>query len=464
MKLTLIKPTIGLVIKDPEFPDGKPFVDKARMEPLQLGVIAGLTPSDVEVVFYDDRFEKIPFDEPTDLVAITVEIFTARRAYEIAEEYRKRNIPVILGGIHPSVVPEESSQFADSVFIGDAEILWEEVIKDAKNKTLKKLYRSGPGPAQEGVFPDRNIFKDKGYLPLSLIQFGRGCRFSCSYCITSVYFGKKCFTRQVDRVIREIESHPGKLWFFVDDNFVSEKKYAKELMKAMIPLKIKWVSQASIEMVSDPELMKLMQQSGCLGHVVGFESITEKGLISMNKLHNLESGLNYDEKIRIITDHGMAIWAAFILGHDEDTPESLLDILEFSHKHKFAFAAFNVLMPYPNTEFYKQLKAEKRLLFDGKWWLHPDYRFNHAAFIPKRMTVEELNETSFYIRKKWNSVGSILRKAGSLRTNMNIIRSILSLAGYSFLYRQETLKKQGMTLGLKKNDVDWQSKQTNYFR
>ena len=142
MKLTLIKPTIGLVIKDPEFPDGKPFVDKARMEPLQLGVIAGLTPSDVEVVFYDDRFEKIPFDEPTDLVAITVEIFTARRAYEIAEEYRKRNIPVILGGIHPSVVPEESSQFADSVFIGDAEILWEEVIKDAKNKTLKNNFKN----------------------------------------------------------------------------------------------------------------------------------------------------------------------------------------------------------------------------------------------------------------------------------------------------------------------------------
>ena len=450
MKLTLIKPTIGLVLKDPKIPDGKPFVDKARMEPLQLGVIAGLTPPDVEVAFYDDRLEKIPFDEPTDLVAITVEIFTARRAYEIAAEYKKRNIPVIMGGIHPSVVPEESSKFADSVFIGDAELLWEEVIKDAKNRRLKKLYRSRPGPAQDGTFPDRSIFKGKGYLPLSLIQFGRGCRFSCSYCITSLYFKETCFYRQVDHVIREIESHPGKLWFFVDDNFVSEKKLAKELMKAMIPLKIKWVSQATIEMVSDPELMKLMQQSGCLGHVMGFESITEKGLISMNKLHNLESSLNYDENIRIITDHGMAIWAAFILGNDEDTRESLLNILEFCLRYKFAFVAYNVLMPYPNTEFYKQLEAENRLLFDGKWWLHPDYRFNHAAFVPKHMTVEELNETSFYIRKKWNSFGSILRKAGGFRTNMNIIRSILSLAQYNFLYRQETLKKQGMKLGLKK--------------
>ena len=451
MKLTLIQPTIGLVLKDPKIPDGKPFVDKARMEPLQLGVIAGLTPADVEVAFYDDRLEKLPFDEPTDLVAMTVQIFTARRTYEIAAEFRERNIPVILGGIHPSVVPEEASQFADSVFIGDAENLWEEVIKDAKNKRLKKLYRSGPGPAQDGILPDRSIFKGKGYLPLSLIQYGRGCRFSCSYCITSLYFDKTCFYRQVDRVIREIESHPGKLWFFVDDNFVSEKQLAKELMKAMIPLKIKWVSQASIEMVSDPELMKLMQQSGCLGHVMGFESITETGLTSINKMHNLESGLNYDEMIRIITDHGMAIWAAFILGHDEDTPESLLDILEFSLKHKFAFAAFNVLMPYPNTELYKQLEAENRLLFEGKWWLHPDYRFNHAAFIPKHMTVDELNETSFYIRKKWNSFGSILRKASGLRTNMNVIRSILSLANYNFLYRRETLKKQGMKLGLRKN-------------
>jgi len=451
MKLTLIQPTIGLVLKDPKIPDGKPFVDKARMEPLQLGVIAGLTPSDIEVVMYDDRLEKIPFDEPTDLVAMTVQIFTARRAYEIAAEFRERNIPVILGGIHPSVVPEEASQFADSVFIGDAELLWEDVIKDARNKKLKKLYRSRPGIAQDGTIPDRTIFKGKGYLPLSLIQYGRGCRFSCSYCITSLYFEKTCFYREVDRVIREIESHPGKLWFFVDDNFVSEKELAKELMKAMIPLKIKWVSQASIEMVSDPELMKLMQQSGCLGHVMGFESITEEGLLSMNKQQNLESGLDYNEMIRIIIDHGMAIWAAFILGHDEDTPESLLDILEFSLKHKFAFAAFNVLMPYPNTELYKQLKAENRLLFEGKWWLHPDYRFNHAAFIPKHMTVDELNEISFYIRKKWNSFGSILRKASGLKTNMNVIRSILSLANYNFLYRRETLKKQGMKLGLRKN-------------
>ncbi|MCK4747074.1 MAG: radical SAM protein, partial [Bacteroidales bacterium] len=358
MKLTLIKPTIGLVLKDPQIPDGKPFVDKARMEPLQLGVLAGLTPPDVEVAFYDDRCEKIPFDEPTDLVALTVEIFTAQRAYEIAAEYRKRNIPVILGGIHPSVVPDESSHFADSVFIGDAELLWAEVIEDARNRRLKKVYRSRPGPAQNGTFPDRGIFKNKGYLPLSLIQFGRGCRFSCSYCITSLYFNKTCFYRQVDRVIREIGSYPGKLWFFVDDNFVSEKKLAKELMQAMIPLKIKWVGQASIEMVSDPELMTLMQKSGCLGHVMGFESMTKEGLTSMNKMHNLESGLNYDETIRIITDYGMAIWAAFILGTEEDTTESLLNILEFSLKHKFAFAAFNVLMPYPNTEFYKQLKAE----------------------------------------------------------------------------------------------------------
>jgi len=451
MKLTLIKPTLGLVLRDPNNPAGKPFVDKARMEPLQLGVIAGLTPADVEVAFYDDRLEKIPFDEATDLVAITVEIFTARRAYEIAGEYRKRNVPVILGGIHASLMPDESLQFADSVFIGDAELLWHEVIKDAKNNRLKRLYRSRPGVAQEGSFPDRNIFKNKEYLPLSLIQFGRGCRFSCSYCVTSLYFDKRCFYREVDRVIEEIESHPGKLWFFVDDNFVSEKMLAKELMKALIPLKIKWVSQASIDMVSDPELMKLMKMSGCLGHVVGFESITEAGLISMNKMHNLESGLNYDEKIKIITDHGMAIWAAFILGTDADTPESLMNILEFSLKHKFAFAAYNVLMPYPKTELYKQLKKENRLLFDGKWWLHPDYRFNHAAFVPKNMTVEELNETSLYIRKKWNSFGSILRKASNLKTNMNIIRSIMSLSQYNFLFRQETLKKQGMALGLNKH-------------
>ena len=447
MKLTLIKPTIGQILKNHDDLKGKPYIDEARMEPLQLAVIAGLTPADVEVVMYDDRIEKIPYDESTDLVAITVEIFTAKRAYEIAAEYRKRNVPVIVGGIHPSIVPEESSQYADSVCIGDAEFVWDEVIADIRKGKLKPLYHSKAGCPQNGTIPRKDIFEGKGYLPINLIQFGRGCRHTCNYCITSIYFDAKCYYRRVDEVVREIQSQKKQLFFFVDDNIVADIPLAKELFRALIPLKIKWVGQASIDMTKDAELMDLMQKSGCLGHVVGFEAITESGLKALNKSPNLESSSGYKEEIEIIKNHGMNVWAAFVLGHDEDTFNTFAKTLEFALENKFWFAAYNVLMPYPKTPLYQQLEKDNRLLFNGKWWLDPGFRFNHASFIPKHMSAHELTEAAFNIRKKWNSLGSILRRSFNIKANMNLFRSIVCYAYYNNLFRKETFKKQSMRLG-----------------
>lgn len=447
MKLTLIKPAIGQILKNPNDSRGKPYIDEARMEPLQLAVIAGLTPPDVEVVMYDDRIEHVPYDEPTDLVAITVEIFTAKRAYEIATEYRKRDVPVIVGGIHPSVVPEESSQYADSVCIGDAEFIWDDVIADVREGELKPIYHSKAGCPQNGTIPRKDIFDGKGYLPINLIQFGRGCRHSCNYCITSVYFKAKCFYRKVDDVIKEIRSQKKRLFFFVDDNIVSDFPLAKELFKALIPLKINWVGQASIEMTKDAELMELMKMSGCLGHVVGFEAITKSGLMALNKNPNLDTSSGYKDEIKIIKDYGLNLWAAFVLGHDEDSPETFARTLDFALENKFWFAAYNILMPYPKTELYKKLESENRLLFDGKWWLDPEFRFNHASFIPKHMSVDELTAEAFNIRKKWNSVGSILRRSSNVKANMNLFRSIVYYAYYNSLFRKEAFKKQSMKLG-----------------
>jgi radical SAM superfamily enzyme YgiQ (UPF0313 family) len=175
MKLTLIKPTIGRMTHSL-------YVDEARMEPLNLGVLAALTPEDVDVVMYDDRMEPIPYDQPTDLVAITVETYTARRSYEIADEYRSRGVPVIMGGFQPTFAPEECAQHTDSLFIGDAESLWASVIEDARRGALKPRYDAAPGKPQTGVITRRDIYKGKGYLPISLLQFTRGCRFVCEFC------------------------------------------------------------------------------------------------------------------------------------------------------------------------------------------------------------------------------------------------------------------------------------------
>lgn len=441
MKLTLIKPNIGRM-------EHSLYVDEARMEPLQLGVLAALTPPDVEVFLYDDRVEAIPYDIPTDLVAITVETFTARRAYEISEEYRRRGVPVIMGGMHVKLIPEEVSSHADAIYIGDAEFSWESVIEDARAGRLKPLYHGGVDKPQAGVITRRDIFKGKGYLPIALLQFSRGCRYGCEFCATSVYFNRTHSTRNIKEVIAEIEAQDRKLLFFVDDNIVSNPEAAKRLFRELIPLKLKWVSQASIDMTSDRELMDLMIRSGCLGHVVGFESITPESLKAMNKAFNLSMN-GYKDQLEVLRYHGLQTWAAFTLGHDYDTKDSIQRTLEFAIKNKFAFAAFNILMPYPGTPLYNRLKKQDRLLYDGNWWLHPEYRFSHSAFMPRNMSPDELSEACFQARTSFNGVGSIVSRAFDTRTNMRSLYRFMVYAGYNPLFRKEVFKKQGMRLGLK---------------
>ncbi len=441
----MIKPNIGLL----QVKNGtdKPFNDNGRMEPLQLGVLAGLTPDRFKIELIDDRIETIDYDQPTDLVAITVEIYMAKRAYEIATEYRKRKVPVILGGIHASMMPEEAEQYADSLIIGDAEAVWETVLKDVEINELKKTYKSFASIPHPEKIARRSIYFGKKYLPITLLQYGRGCMYACSFCSISVYFNKRIFYREIEEVIAEIKKQKRKFLFFVDDNIVGDKEKAKQLFRALIPLKIKWVGQASINMTDDPELMSLMQKSGCMGLVIGFESYSEKGLSLYNKSPNLIT--NYEKQIKILRKHRIHIWAAFILGHDEETKESLQATLDFVIKQKFTFVAFNILMPYPKTEAFEKLKKENRLLYDGKWWLHKDYRFNYASFKPKKMTADELTEFCFYMRKKFNSIPVLLKRLFAFHNIKNIGR-LRFLFKMMFLFRIETLKKQGMKFGFEK--------------
>lgn len=441
MRITFIKPRIGRK----EF---GPYIDEGRMEPLQMGVLAGMTPGDVDVSFYDDRMEEIDFDEPTNLAAITVESFTARRAYEIAREYKERKVPVIMGGMHPTLIPDEVSQYSDSIFLGDAESVWPTVVDDARRGTLQPVYRGNVGAPQPGVMTRRDIFQGKGYLPISLIQFSRGCKFKCNFCATSTYFKQHHYTRDFDEILREINLQDRKLLFFVDDSFASNIDMAKAFLRKLIPEKIHWVGQMSIDVGADPELVDLMQKSGCLGFVVGFEAIYYESLQWMNKTPNLKNFKQYEPQIKMLHDHGFQLWAAFTLGHDYDTVQSIEDTIAFALKNKFTFAAYNILMPYPNTPLYRQLEEEDRLLYDRKWWLHPDYRFNYAAFKPRHMTADQLTGWGFKARTQFNSFGSICKRVFNLKTNMrNAFRLWLYLR-YNILFRKEVYNKQGLRLGI----------------
>ena len=355
-----------------------------------------------------------------------------------------------MGGMHAKLIPEEVAQHCDSVIVGDAEPVWAGMIADFQAGKLRSRYDAvQPLCPQEGIIARRDLFEGKGYLPISLLQFSRGCSHKCSFCASSVYFGARHFCRPVEEVLREIHSQKRKLLFFVDDNIVCNRAAAKALFRALIPLKIHWVSQGSMDMLQDRELMELMVESGCLGLVIGFESISPDCIQEMHKLTNTRaSGEMYAKEIEQLRAWGLQTWAAFTVGHDGDTVESIRATCDFAIRNKFTFAAFNILMPYPNTPLYAKLKRENRLLYDGCWWLHEDYRFNYCSIVPKHMTPDELTEISFDCRRRFNSVGSIISRALEPRTNLRTPYRLMTYLLYNPLFRKEVFKKQGLHFGL----------------
>ncbi|MCF7734409.1 MAG: hypothetical protein K9N23_22190 [Akkermansiaceae bacterium] len=250
-------------------------------------------------------------------------------------------------------------------------------------------------------------------------------------------------------VVQEVEAQERKFLFFVDDNILADHEAAKELCRALVPLKVRWVSQGSIDMTHDRELMELLVRSGCVGLVVGFESLDQQCLRSMKKAPNIRGGFDgYQQQVEIIRDYGLQLWAAFTLGHDYDTPASIERTLEFAVENKFCFAAFNILVAYPNTPLYRKWQTEGRLLYDGKWWLHPEYRFNHACFQPTLMSPDELTEACFKARASFNSIPSIIQRAFDFKTNMRSLYRLGIYAAYNPIFRKEVFKKHGMKFGL----------------
>ncbi|MCB0856345.1 MAG: radical SAM protein, partial [Bacteroidetes bacterium] len=262
------------------------------MEPLPPAYIAALTPDDVEIAFFDDRLEVIPYDEPTDLVAISIETYTAKRAYQIATEYRRRNIPVVMGGFRATLLPEEVMEYAEAVVVGEAELLWPQLVEDFRQGKMKRLYKQETRPDISHVMPDRSIFKGKKYLRIRLIEASRGCVFKCNFCAITSYFDATQTRRCPESIVEEIRqiNDPKALYFFVDDNSVSNPKEAKKLYEALKPPKIRWVTQATITMTYDEDLLKTMKESGCQAVLIGFESLNEKNLASMNKKFNYQRG------------------------------------------------------------------------------------------------------------------------------------------------------------------------------
>ncbi len=380
------------------------------MEALPAATLAGLTPEDVEVRFYDDRMEVIPYDEPADLVAISVETYTARRAYQIASEYRRRHVPVVMGGFHPTLCPDEVAGHAEAVVCGEAEDLWPRVIDDARHGTLQKVYRQSERPSLTRLQPRRSIFRGKRYLPIGLVEAGRGCHFRCDFCAVQTVFGATQTRRPVNAILAEIEAikRERKLFFFVDDNITSNLEQAKEFFRALIPLGIRWVSQASINAAHDEEFLALLRRSGCQGVLIGFESLNRSNLKAMNKSFNAQRG-GFDQALANLRRHHIRVYGTFVFGYDGDTTQSFEDTVVFARNHALYIAAFNHLTPFPGTPLYTRLKAEGRLLYES-WWLDEQYSYNRIPFQPRGMTPEALQQNCLAARRKFYSWPSIMQR------------------------------------------------------
>lgn len=404
MRLTIVHPCIGRRA-------GQRYIGSWQMEPLPAATVAGLTPADVDVRFYDDRLEAIPYDEPTDLVAISVETYTAKRAYQIAGHYRRRGVPVVMGGFHATLRPDEVARYAEAVVVGEAETVWARLVDDARHGRLERRYQGLGRPALTGLRPDRSVFAGKRYLPIGLVEAGRGCHFKCDFCAVQTVFDQKQTRRPIDDVIDEIarirDRH--KLLFFVDDNITSNLREAKAFFAALAPLGVRWVSQASINAAHDEEFLDLIKRSGCQGLLIGFESLDPRNLAAMGKGFNTMRG-GYEVALANLRRHKLRLYATFVFGYDHDTVDAFDATLDFAHRHAFYMAAFNHLTPFPGTPLYERLEREGRLRFDA-WWLDPDYAYNVIPFTPAQMAPEELQRGCVEARRRFYGLRSIARRS-----------------------------------------------------
>ena len=379
---------------------------------LSLATVAALFPEDAEIRIINDNLDGVDFDEKIDLVGITAITSTAPRAYEIADRFRERGVPVILGGIHVSALPEEAALHADAVVIGEAEGLVQELIDDFKNGKLKKFYRSIERPSLVNLpLPRKDLlFGNRYYKEFNMIQTTRGCPFNCDFCSVTNFFGRTYRQRPIEDVIKEIKQLRRRtIKFIVDDNIAGQPTYAKKFFKALIPLNIKWFGQASVIISRDKELLSLAARSGCISLYIGFESLSAANLKQVGKSVNLLQ--DYKTAIKIIHDSGIGIIGAFIFGFDADDLGVFEKTVDFMERNQIELASFAILTPLPGTLLYKRMEEQGRII-DHDW---SKYTCGEVVFRPKVLTVDQLQSGYYWARKQISSYRSIFYRTFHLR-------------------------------------------------
>jgi len=376
-----------------------------------LPLLAAYTPSEHQIVIADQNYGDNVYLDDVDLVGISAMTPQAHAAYKIADHYKQKGIKVVMGGIHASMLPDEALQHADAICIGEGDAVWVDIINDAKKNKLKKTYKADALFDMAKIPPLRNdlVKRKRTTFGHTIVQATRGCPFSCEFCITSTLFGNKYRFRPVENVIDEIKKEGNKLTVFIDDNIFGNAEYSEKLFKALIPLKIKWAGQASLNLATkDPKLLKLARKSGCIGLFVGLESVNNLAA----ETHGISKKLgstSLDEmaqKIKMLLSHGIIVQSSIIFGLDSDDIHTFEKSVNFLKKNNVSYSSFCILTPYPGTKLYERFKKEGRLLHED--W--SQYNNQHVVFKPTNFTPQQLKDGSDWAGNALHTIGSIMKR------------------------------------------------------
>jgi len=382
-----------------------------KLQRVNLPLLAALTPLCHTVTIVDEAFAPDDTDQDVDLVGITVMTDLVLRAYDIADTYRRKAVKVVMGGIHPTVLPDEALEHADAVVVGEAEDIWPRLVSDAASGQMQRLYRAGKMTDLQCLpKPRRDLFpgtKGKGYIPIPIgVETSRGCPYDCEFCSIGRTLGHQYRVRPVQEVIAEIESIDSRHLFFVDDALGLNRNVAKKLFTEMIPLRRLWLGQGTVSLAEDLELLRLMRRSGCLGLLIGFESVQQGTQNEVKKIKNLK--IDFYEAMRRFHGEGFGILGTFVFGFDYENEDVFEQTLEFIMRSRMDSVELRILTPLPGTRLYERLLSEGRL-FVRDWWLR-GYPPDTLLFQPKGMTADELISGFARLNRQAYSFGAMTKR------------------------------------------------------
>ena len=412
----------------------KSFLNKFQYPSLTLQQIAGITPREHDVKIIDERYEDIDFNENYDLVGISCLTYNSLRGYEISDVFRKKKIPVVLGGYHASLLPNEAKQNADAVVKGEAEYTWPKVLQDIQNGKLKSIYTSDKLVEPEDIPPARH---DIGvYTVWEAVQSSRGCPTGCEFCAMQKIEGSRFRGRPVENIINELQSIKSKTIFFADASLTISPPYSKKLFKELATLNKKFHCFGNINVIShNDELLKLSSEAGVKQWYLGIESISQENINQAGKSTNIVN--NYASAIKKIKDYGMNVTGFFIFGLDHDTPETFKKTLDAIYEWKLDSASFSIVTPYPGTRLFERMEKEGRIT-NYDWSRYEEGKVNYK---PEKLTEEELLEGIRYVARDYFSVKQSLKRSFN-KHNINPVNGMISFMGNMSLrhfYKYEKL-------------------------